>query len=232
MAALAVILATLSGVAFAADFTPLRIEQTIEPRFPNSLSFSTVIRGEARVVINVDAEGTLIDVLVASYSDKAFADEAVSSLKQWRYVAARAHGEPVGVRMELKFEFSSVGRVISLTPIETTDAMFRSLKEREMHHNVCLPQELDHPVQYLVAKAPQHPGNAIGQPPQPRSVIVDFYVDQSGHPRMPVVTNGPYTALAQAAVDALSQWRFVTPTRDGKPVAVRTRQEFIFLASS
>jgi outer membrane biosynthesis protein TonB len=33
---------------------------------------------------------------------------------------------------------------------------------------------------------------------------------------------------AQAAVGALSQWRFEPPTRRGKPVAVRVQQKFVF----
>lgn len=49
---------------------------------------------------------------------------------------------------------------------------------------------------------------------------------------MPVVVSSPHEGLAQAAVDALTRWRFNAPTRSGKPVSVRVRQEFIFPANS
>ena len=45
------------------------------------------------------------------------------------------------------------------------------------------------------------------------------------------LSNTHGAALA-AALGALSQWRFSTPTRAGKPVAVRVRQPFIFPARS
>jgi len=49
---------------------------------------------------------------------------------------------------------------------------------------------------------------------------------------MPVVVESPHEVFSQAAVGALSQWRFTAPTRAGKPVTVRVRQEFIFPGSS
>jgi hypothetical protein len=45
---------------------------------------------------------------------------------------------------------------------------------------------------------------------------------------MPVVLEATRDGFAVEAVDALSQWRFVPPTKDGRPVAVQVRQQFIF----
>lgn len=210
----------------------MRIEQTVEPQFPAALALSRISSGEARVVINVDDTGNLADLLVTSYTDKAFADEAVSMLKQWRYGAATVEGKPVGVRMELIFDFSTTGRVMSLSAIETIDALFDRMGTRTMVTAVCQAKELDQPLAAVQLVSPPKPANTAASVGARHSVLIDFYVDDQGQSRMPVVLNSPAVAYSQAAVDALTQWRFTAPTRGGKPVAVRARQEFVFTNGS
>ena len=230
LAVLILSVAATLGPVLSAGITPLRILQTIEPRFPSALYFEPISSGEARIVINVDDRGQLVDLLVAGYTAKPFADEAVAALRQWRYEPAQENGVPIGIRMELRFEFTAQGRVISLTPTETVNAFIGSVQGPVMNTRVCSPRELDQPVAAVETKAPYNPGTV--QPEERRTVVIDFYVDESGRPRMPVVTKYAEVALAQAAVDALSQWRFTAPRRGGKPVAVKLQQSFVFLASS
>lgn len=220
------------GTAAFASSTPVRIEQTVEPQFPAALAFSHVSAGEARVMINIDDEGNMADLLVTSYTHKAFADEAVSMLKQWRYGAATVDGKPVGIRMELSFDFSATGRVVSLSAIESVDALFDRMGTPAVVTAVCRPHELDQPLAAVQAVAPPKPANTVMAGGARHSVLIDFYVDEKGRPRMPVVLNSPAVAYAQAAVDALIQWRFKVPTRGGQPVAVRARQEFVFTNGS
>jgi outer membrane biosynthesis protein TonB len=216
----------------SAQTTPLRIEQTVEARFPHVLSLSHITVGEARVIVNIDADGKLVDWLVSGYTHKAFADEAVAVLKQWRYTAPRDGGQPTGIRTELRFAFEATGRVVSLMAIDTPDLLVKTMGIPDaLVTPVCHPRELDRPIAPVAAAAPAFPrqsGSATGG----RSVLIDFYVDESGQPRMPVVVNEPYVGFAHAAMGALNQWRFTTPTRAGKPVSVRVRQEFIFPGSS
>lgn len=219
------------GTAAFAASTPVRIEQTVEPQFPAVLAFSPIITGEANIIINVDDEGKLADLMVTSYTDKAFADEAVRMLKLWRYGAATVDGKPVGVRMELRFDFSAAGRVISLSVTDTMSALFAGGPVRRVT-KVCRPEELDQSLAAVKAVSPPKPAKLINTGEGRPSVLIDFYVDDQGQPRMPVVLNSPSADYSQAAVDALSQWRFSAPTRRGEPVAVRARQEFVFTTGS
>ena len=59
-------------------------------------------------------------------------------------------------------------------------------------------------------------------------VALDFYIDEEGRPRMPVIAHTDDDALNFAAVEALSHWRFMPPMRKGVPVLVRARQSFRF----
>lgn len=217
--------ATLASI-LGAQTTPLRIEQTIEAQFPNALALSPITEGEARVLINVDADGKLADWLVTGYTHKAFADEAVTVLKAWRYTPATDRGQPIGVRMELKFQFEARGRVVSLMAIETPDVLHKMVIGQPFIATVSNLRDLDRPLAPVNPESPRYPAGVTAA--TPRSVLVDFYVDEKGQPRMPVVINSSHENFSLAAVDALSRWRFTTPTRDGKPVSVRVRQEFIF----
>lgn len=227
-----VVLFAALTAALTGQTTPLRIEQTVEALFPHALTLTHLTAGEARVVVNIDADGKLTDWLVTGYTHKAFADEAVSVLRQWRYVAPTERGESFGVRTELRFEFEATGRVVSLMAIDTPEVLLKQMGiEPHLVTRVCNLQDLDRPLAPVNPVTPAYPP-ATGAATAARSVLVDFYVDETGQPRMPVVVSSTHEVLAQAAVGALNRWRFTPPTRAGKPVAVRVRQEFIFPANS
>jgi len=217
----------VAQVLAAAEDSSLRIIQNIEARFPPALEQSAVTTGEATVIISVDDTGKLDDALVSGYTHKAFADEALALLKQWKYEPARRAGQSIGVRVELRVNFESKGRIVSLTPVETVDRRFFAMShELTAVSQVSKPRELDRhpaPVQMVM---PPNPSKELGG--KGGKVTLDFYVDAEGHPRMPVVINTTHPLLANVAADALAQWRFTPPTREGQPIAVRVQQEFVF----
>jgi TonB family protein len=221
----------ITSAIVSAGNTPVRIEQTVEAQFPPRLNFSTISSGEARVMINIDADGQLADLLVTGYTHQAFADEAVRVLKQWRYHPAIVNDEAVGSRVELQINFIATGRVVSLTALDATSAFVQRMWPATLFKRVCTQDELDRPIEVLQTVTPFHPGQAEHASDQ-AGVLLDFYVDEDGRTRMPVVMETTSLIYAQAAVGALSQWRFAVPTSRGKPVAVRVRQKFVFSKDS
>jgi TonB family protein len=221
------------GRAAAAEQTdtkgiqPLRIIKTTELQFPLALNTMTASRGEASVLINVDAQGRLIDWLVVSYTQKPFADEAVKALKEWRFEPARRSGEAIAIRTTLTFNFEADRKVMSVIPTDMFDIFVRSWRGERVISQVCRPQDLDQPLQTVKTVQPRY-APPVKAPGDTRSrVLVDFYVDETGRPRMPVVVQASDTLFAAAAVDALDQWRFAAPTRGREPVAVHVQQEFV-----
>jgi TonB family protein len=170
----------------------------------------------------------LADLLVVSYTDEAFADEAVRALKDWKYEPARSGGQAVGSLLDLAFEFRAHLKVMTTSASDPYHGRIASIVGPRVTHLLCPARELDRPVttrQTVAlpsAKALGAAGAAGG------SVVVRFYVDQDGRPRMPVIVSATTPALAQAAVVTLSQWRFEPPTLAGRPVAVRAEEEFVF----
>lgn len=218
----------LAGPLFAAapGIEPLRVIQTVEPRFPDGLTHRGIYEGEARVVLLVDAEGRLADWLLTSYSHPFFGREATEALRQWRFEAARRNGEPIDVRTEMVFTFQVTGLIVSVSPADFAEKLQRPGIDTSTQR-VSRSRDLDTPVTPLQAVAPLWPDELDPAVKEAR-VILDFYIDEEGRPRMPVVVQSDHDALNFAAVEALSHWRFTPPTRKGIPVLVRAQQSFRF----
>ncbi len=218
-----------------AGLEPVRIVQTVEPRFPTHPETADMLEGEARIIFNIDAEGKLVDWLVASYTHPAFAEEAVRSLQSWRYEPARRYGEPVGVRTSVAFNFVASGKVRTIQAVDTVTAFTTLLNRPNLTVRVAEPAQIDRPVEAVTVVKPGHPAHPQTGDRADLSagrVLVDFYIDEEGRPRMPVVLDSDDTAFALSAVNALSLWRYTPPTRDGEPVAVRAQQQFVFTRRS
>ena len=229
-AVLVLALAACPALASAATTAP-RILQTVEAQFPDTVDTHKVSTGAAELLITIDAEGHLGDWLVASYTEKPFADEAVWALKQWRYQPARIDGQPVGSRIRVAFSFTAKGKVVLTEATGLLDNFISNIVGLPTTRLVCPPRELDRPIAALQAPAPIDPAVLTPSGAGGR-VLVDFYVDAEGRPRMPVIVSSTEDVYAKAAVNALAQWRFQPPTRTGHPVSVRVQEEFVFQGRS
>lgn len=226
------LLAVTAGSArVAADMTPPQVIQTVDVRFPDGVDTHKVVTGSAELLINIDQDGHLGDWLVVSYTEKPFADEAIWALRQWRFRPARIDGQPVGCRFRLAFSFTAKGKLVLTEATGLLDNFITGVIGLPTTRLLCTPRELDRPVATLQAVAPLDPA-AFTRSPAGGRVLVDFYVDQEGRPRLPVIVSSTEELYAKAAVNALAQWRFQPPTRTGRPVAVRVQQEFVFQGGS
>ena len=204
----------------------LRINRTVEPRFPDALIRRGIYEGEVRVVLLVDAEGRLADWLLTSFSHPLLAREATEALRQWRFEPARRYGEPVDVRTELVLAFQASGMVVSMSPLETAVRFEHRGGEDSPQRLVARPAELDAPLTPIRRVAPL--ATEWSTEGREASVTLDFYIDREGRPRMPGVLRSDDDALNAAAIDALSHWRFEPPMSGGVPVIVRATQVFRF----
>jgi|SRR5688572_18898167 len=215
----------------AAKVTPPRIIQTLEPHFPDSLSMLPVFRGAAEVIVNIDADGRVADLLATRYTRIEFAREAEKCLRAWRYEPARRDGEPTGARFLVKFDFSTRGKIATLTIFDTLESRMALAHPNFGTEVLCRTSDLDRPPTPVSTVEPRHPG-LLPDTREDATVMVDYLIDETGRPRMPVVLEATRDGFAVEAVDALSQWRFAPPTRDGRPVAIQVRQQFVFKQGS
>ncbi|HUG09515.1 MAG TPA: TonB family protein [Opitutaceae bacterium] len=219
--AAALMLTSLEGAT-----VPPKFNQTVQPRFPAALDFTAISSGEADVMLKIDAIGQLIDVLVVGYSHKEFGREAAETVRQWKYEPAVRDGEPIESRVRLSIKFTSNARVVTLMPLETPAALLRGAGIPESVNLVCNASDLDRPLVVVQTATPVHPGRTAAFPEG--HTVVDFYVDETGRARLPMVVETTHPAFSVAAVHALADWKFAVPTRGGRPTIVRMQQTFVF----
>ncbi len=206
----------------------LNIIQTEPAVFPLSLLNGIVTTGEATVVIDVDQKGQLSDYLVTGYSRKEFADSAVEALRQWKYEPPLFRGQPWASVQELQFDYTRTGAVVTFTGFEAMNARMEELVKGSFAYRIYTLRELDRiptPIQVVSPASP-----AADPKERQHTVTVDFYIDESGHVRLPSVMREEVgDAYAASALDAVRQWRFEPPMRKGRPVVVLARQQFNFV---
>lgn len=88
-------------------------------------------------------------------------------------------------------------------------------------------RDLDAPPKVIKSVFPQYPqdwrnANVSGR------VIVDFTIGEDGKVSDPSVRGSPRPELTALVLHAILQWRFEPAMKNGKPLAIRARQEFSF----
>lgn len=220
--------------AFSPDRTKahgLTIIQTFEPRVRTDFNETLPSYGEVRMVINVDDTGKLVDWLPVSYSHERYLDAAVEAVKGWKYEPAIQSGERMGIRQQVVFNFQTRGQVTSFTGMEAANALFRTLVPASDIRRVYSGNQLDELPKPLKVVQPRWVP-AVEKAAPGSGVLVDFYIDETGHIRMPTVSGYSDPTIAQAAVEAMDRWEFSVPTHNGRPVIVRATQWFSFAPAS
>ena len=222
--------------AFAADtlpdYVPMKIVQTDAAIFPSAAREIGLTEGEAHVMISVDQTGRLTDALLSAYSHPAFGEAALSIVKRWHYEPAYVHGQPNGAIVNLDFQYESHGVVVVNLDIGTyVEQMHYRLNPGSYAFRASTLRELDRiptptkVVRPVNAIAPSHTQTDIV------TVTILFFIDETGHVRMPSVdreTALNNNQLAAAALNAVAQWEFEPPMSRGRPTLVEIRQDFNF----
>jgi len=210
------------------DRPHLQAIQTIPSRFPPALIAQGITTGEAWIALSVDADGRLTDALISRYTHRSLADEAMRLLRVWDFKPVVIDGQPTGVTTELRFRFEATGTLVSLDAIHTVEHLTIKLTGPSYQKIIYSAAELDTPPAPTRRVSPAHPGRLPNQPAGNSAAILEFVIDESGRPRLPALVYAPHPEFGNRAVEALMQWEFTPPLRDGKPVSARVRQEFIF----
>jgi TonB family protein len=202
-----------------------KIIRTKEISYPLKLLNEGVSRGEVTVLLQLNEEGVITDTLPVAYTHEPFLKATLDALKEWKYEPGRVEGQPVTTVCEvsIRFEVSGVLVFERFGPIMPHENLGRD----EFAYKVQGLRNLDRIPTPLHVAQPVYPKEWISQGLR-GSVTVDFYVDETGAVRMPTVGANDHPWLAASAFNAVREWRFTPPTRDGKPVLVRCQQIFNF----
>ncbi len=90
----------------AAYDTPPKFSNGYAPFYPEDAAKTNKL-GYALVEFNVLTDGTTRDIRCIRTTSYAFAKEAMSAVREWRFNPARKNGNPVAVRVRLPFSFQT-----------------------------------------------------------------------------------------------------------------------------
>ena len=212
----------------APDWRSMRIDQTVEPIFPHQLINRGVTSGTAQIAIYIDTTGKLAEWLVVNYSQPEFAEAALAAVKQWKYEPARMKGEPVGITIELVFNFEARGVVVSSTTVgEAAERLTLSLMGGALAYKPCSGEKLDRVPEPTVTVSPQY-SKELAAKGVKGQVTVEYYIDETGAVRMPCVSAEDNPILGALTVAAVRQWKFAPPLSHGRAVLVKATQVFTF----
>jgi TonB family protein len=227
LAATVLIAALLPARATAAPGdVPAKVVFKVAPDYP-AREFTNGIRtGDVRMLLRIDPVGRLDDALVTAYSLPGFADEAQLAVKKWKFQPSRVDGDPAYATLEVQFQFNVNERLATAHIGPQEEAYFEAGKDQFQYEAVPL-SELDHVPSPAHRVAPTYPQDWAARG-LTGSVLVEFYIDETGRVRMPTVVSADHPELGWIALPAIGKWRFDPPTRKGKPVLVKAQQDFQF----
>lgn len=218
------IASTPSAPAPDADYVPVRIRQKTNAVYPLRLLYEGVVRGEATAVLEIDSTGRVVDQLITAYTHREFAEEMKRAISRWTFEPGTVNGEPVVSILTLTFDFSVDGVV-------TYEKRFPSLRDETFGDRFAYfprgSESLDSKPVGVSMEPPVYPKAWIDEG-RSGSVTIRFFIDETGAARLPVIIAHSDTALANAAVAAVKQWKFEPPRVHGKPVLALAEQTFVF----
>lgn len=208
------------------DAEPITIVQTAPALFPPELAAQNHTRGWARVLVAIDETGHLVDTLVIGHSHPQFAAVAVAALRTWQYRPAHGPAGPLLSVAPLNFVFRNDGQGASVTaapggealpppPLPTATSLLVRFGDLDQ---IPTPIHLVSPA-YSDADAHRNAG---------KKVVVRFYIDETGHVRMPTLAYADDAAVARRALAAVVEWRFLPPKYQNRPVITKVSQTFTF----
>jgi outer membrane biosynthesis protein TonB len=195
------------------------------PVFPQDQIQRGIIDGEVSVIVSIDPNGRAADWLVTASTDPAFEKMAAELLPDIEFKLPAVGDRTSPVRVGFNLSFEARGVVVSHAVTDTIDNLINRMVSPRRINKLGTPRQLDRVLTLRHTVAPLYPETPHTS--ADTRVVLDFLVDETGRVRMPVLHAGNNELLARASAHALLDWRFDPPTRDGRPVIVAARQEFV-----
>jgi hypothetical protein len=195
--------------------------------YPGAARARSLPKGRAVVSLLVDADDRVVDSLVTSCTDPIFGKALQDYLPNMTFRAARFKGTAVPARYALSYEFESGG--LNTNMIDQASMLPGKFGSVEMAVASHTERELDHPLELASLALPELPvgyAAANGNPPE---VVVTFFVDETGHARLPNVEAAASPVLIPGAIAAVARWTFKPATIKGKPALVLAARPVRFL---
>jgi protein TonB len=87
-----------------AHTTEARVAHTVKPEYTKE-GLDAKIEGDVILTLMIGADGTPSDIKLVRGLGKGLDEKAVECLRQWRFIPATNHGEPVSTKTTVEVNF-------------------------------------------------------------------------------------------------------------------------------
>jgi len=222
---------TITASTPDATSRPFRIITAEPAHFPFDMYNRAVRQGTVRLMLDVDATGKLVDLLVTSASQTSFAVEAERVARLWKFEPTVEQGRPIGTLVGVTFNFEVSGVIVTELKYDGASRLAALAGPEKPDYEAVELKQLDRIPTPVKLVSPDYPQEWANRGITGR-IVVDFYIDETGKARMASCPAGTDPRLAGIALTAVRHWEFTPPTLKGQPVLVRAQQVFQFLGKS
>lgn len=185
--------------------------------------------GHATVGVSLDEKGQPKDYMVIAYTKDYFGKALMRHAHSLEFAPLLIKGMPVPSRFQLGYFFKPDG-VLLLNPTQALQRRFMTSLEPVFEYRPHHESELDQPLEFVQEALPKIPRGFQDKKPETLSIIISFYVDETGRVRLPNADLTPAPELVHNAIQAALNWRFKPPMIKGKPVLAYAAREVEFVA--
>lgn len=202
---------------------PPQIKGVVRPVYPYEL-LAKKAAGDATIDMLVGRSGRVLETTVIKASDPAFAKAVQAMLDVCEFEPARRAGEavPAVLRIEQTFQLSAGSDAF---PGDSALQLLR--QERSEKSHIFTVSQLDAQPRPRSQRAPVYPFE-LRKTATEGQAVVEFLVDKDGWVRLPRIKSATREEFGYAAVQAVSQWLFEPPTKNGKSVVARVAVPVVF----
>jgi TonB family protein len=182
------------------------------------------ITGLLTMYISVDRRGQVREAYPLNSDNADLQDSAREQLLKWKLKPLMMKGVPVQAEAALSFRFETT---LASKPTEAPPTTVSPDNASSQQQPVKISPGLVKG--FLVSSpAPEYPPEAKKGRIQGK-VVLSLMIDHSGVPQDIRVLSSPFPALTDAAIAAVSKWRYQPYLLNGSPVSVRSTVEVNFV---
>lgn len=182
--------------------TPPRVISKTEPEYSEEARIGR-LQGTVVIQFNVGAGGAPENIQVKKPLGLGLDEQAILSVKGWRFQPATSHGEPVSTTTTIEIEF-------------------RTLTNPKTGHLSSAKFDVPAGASRPILRAVQFPRAWEPAPP----ITLLFEVNESGSAVLVRAKDGGRSEWRRDLIEALEKWKFSPGMKDGSPI--RVPAEFTF----
>lgn len=176
------------------------------------------VEGSAELLAMIDDQGRVVATHVVSCTHAEFGQALAAACEWYVFKPGLRNGRPASGLVQLGHQFTlPVGHA----------GLGLARMEKRGGKAIVDGGALDHPLKVISRVAPMHPLSLLKRK-EPGRAVVEALIDEEGRVQVPRVVSADEEAFGFSAMQAIAQWRFEPPMKDGQPAIVRVRLPFQF----